>query len=73
MKAAHDPTLWAIDLDRSQIRSRALVGVAAAIHHNASEILRYEAAARGIPLGTLIGKILELVAEDDLFAAVLDK
>lgn len=72
METAHDPTLWSPDLDRSQIRSRALVGVAAPIQRNAAEILRYEAAARDIPLGHLIRKVLEVVAQDDLFAAILD-
>jgi hypothetical protein len=73
MDTARDPTIWALDLDRSQVRSRALVGVAASIQRNAAEILRYEAAARDIPMGTLIGKILEMVAKDDLFVAILDQ
>lgn len=69
-----DPTLWAIDRDRKELTaSRRMVGVAASVHHTAADILKYEAAYRGVPVSTLLGKILETVAKDDLFAAIIDQ
>ena len=74
LETSPDPTLWALALDRLElIKTSRIVGVASAVHHNVSEILKYEAAAKDIPLHVLIRAILENVANDDLFAAVLDR
>jgi hypothetical protein len=49
------------------------VTVDVAIGTNAMELIRREAARRGVKATTLIARVAEIVAADQLFAAVLDR
>lgn len=75
-----DFTLWALDPERKYrsrelpyIRSRQKIGVSAAIQIDMAAVIKYEAASRGLSTAELVRNILEAVADDDLFGAVLDR